>query len=76
MRLGVLGLGFMGATHIRALNGIDGVTLAAISSSDQKKLAGDLSSVSSKAQRQMRIATPEEGIGVEHCSRLQNFQSR
>ncbi len=45
MRLGVLGLGFMGATHIRALNGIDGVTLAAISSSDQKKLSGDLSSV-------------------------------
>ena len=45
MRLGVLGLGFMGATHIRALDGIEGVTLAAISSSDPKKLAGDLSSV-------------------------------
>jgi len=35
----------MGATHIRALHGIEGVTLAAISSSDPKKLAGDLSSV-------------------------------
>lgn len=35
----------MGATHIRALDGIEGVTLAAISSSDPKKLAGDLSSV-------------------------------
>ena len=35
----------MGATHIRALDGIEGVTLAAISSSDLKKLAGDLSSV-------------------------------
>jgi predicted dehydrogenase len=45
MRLGVLGLGFMGATHIRALDGIDGLTLAAISSSDPKKLAGDLSGV-------------------------------
>ncbi len=45
MRLGVLGLGFMGATHIRALDGIEGVTLAAISSSDPKKLSGDLSSV-------------------------------
>ena len=45
MRLGVLGLGFMGATHIRALDGIEGVTLAAISSSDAKKLGGDLSGV-------------------------------
>ena len=35
----------MGATHIRALDGIEGVTLAAISTSDPKKLAGDLSSV-------------------------------
>ena len=35
----------MGATHIRALDGIDGVKLAAISSSDPRKLAGDLSSV-------------------------------
>lgn len=35
----------MGATHIRALDGIEGVTLAAISSSNPQKLAGDLSSV-------------------------------
>ena len=35
----------MGATHIRALDGIEGLTLAAISSSDPQKLAGDLSSV-------------------------------
>ncbi len=35
----------MGATHIRALDGIEGVKLAAISSSDPQKLAGDLSSV-------------------------------
>ena len=45
MRLGVLGLGFMGATHIRALDGISGLTLSAISSSDPRKLEGDLSAV-------------------------------
>ena len=44
MNIGVLGLGFMGATHIRALQKIPNATLAAIASSDEKKLSGDLSS--------------------------------
>lgn len=44
MRIGVVGLGFMGATHLRALQKVKGAQLAAIASSDEKKLAGDLSS--------------------------------
>lgn len=43
MRVAVLGLGFMGATHIQALRKVSGLQLAAVSSSDEKKLNGDLS---------------------------------
>ncbi|HUK17493.1 MAG TPA: Gfo/Idh/MocA family oxidoreductase [Bryobacteraceae bacterium] len=45
MRVAVLGLGFMGSTHIEALRQIAGAELAAVYSSDEKKLAGDLRSV-------------------------------
>ncbi|SPE28627.1 Oxidoreductase domain protein [Candidatus Sulfopaludibacter sp. SbA3] len=40
-----MGLGFMGTTHVMALRGLSGVELAAVYSSDEKKLAGDLTSV-------------------------------
>jgi predicted dehydrogenase len=43
MRVAVLGLGFMGATHVQALLKIPTLTLAGVCSSDEKKLAGDLS---------------------------------
>jgi predicted dehydrogenase len=45
MRVGVIGLGFMGATHIRALKSIAGAKLTAVCSRDEKKLAGDLSAI-------------------------------
>ncbi len=45
MRLGVAGLGFMGATHLKAIRSLPGVTLSAVCSSDETKLAGDLSQV-------------------------------
>lgn len=45
MKVAVLGLGFMGSTHARAWAGIPGVELAAVMSSDQRKLSGDLSAV-------------------------------
>src|SRR4051794_32685762 len=45
MRLAVLGLGFMGSTHLKALRAIDGVTLAAVFSNDARSLTGDLSSI-------------------------------
>jgi predicted dehydrogenase len=45
MRVAVAGLGFMGSTHIRALQSIPDAELVAVCSNDEKKLAGDLSGV-------------------------------
>lgn len=45
MRIAVLGLGFMGATHARAMTGLAGLELAAVYSGDERKLSGDLSGV-------------------------------
>src|SRR5271170_1969863 len=45
MKLAVAGLGFMGCTHARALQNIPDVELAALVSSDPRKLSGDLSGV-------------------------------
>jgi len=45
MKICVLGLGFMGSTHLKALPGIANVELAAVMSGNEKKLAGDLSGI-------------------------------
>ncbi len=45
MRLAVIGLGFMGSTHLKALQNLSGVELAAVVSNDPKKLGGDLSAI-------------------------------
>ena len=45
MRIAVLGLGFMGSTHLKAMRALPGVDLAAIYSSDDLKLTGDLRSI-------------------------------
>ncbi len=45
MRIAVLGLGFMGSTHVKALRSVAGAQLAAVFSNDEKKLAGDLTAV-------------------------------
>ena len=45
MRIAVLGLGFMGSTHIKALESIPEAQLAAVYSRDASKLAGDLSGI-------------------------------
>jgi predicted dehydrogenase len=51
MRIGVVGLGFMGCTHVRAWQSVPGAELAAVASSDAAKLAGDLSGVSGNLDR-------------------------
>ena len=45
MRIAVLGLGFMGSTHLKAYKNIPSVQVAAVASSSEKKLAGDLSEI-------------------------------
>src|SRR5258708_25525420 len=45
MRLAVLGLGFMGSPPLKALRDLPGTGTAAVYSSDENKLAGDLSGI-------------------------------
>jgi predicted dehydrogenase len=45
MRIAVLGLGFMGSTHLKALAGIPRAELAAVASDDERQLSGDLTGV-------------------------------
>src|SRR5215212_3928940 len=45
MKIAVLGLGFMGSMHVRALRELPGVELAAVYSSDPRKLSGDLTAI-------------------------------
>jgi predicted dehydrogenase len=45
VKLGVIGLGFMGSTHAKAALSLPGVQLAAVCSRDEQKLSGDFSSV-------------------------------
>jgi predicted dehydrogenase len=45
MKLAILGLGFMGSTHLKALRSVTGVELAAVCSDDAKALSGDLRSI-------------------------------
>jgi len=45
MRIAVLGLGFMGSTHLKAMRGIPGLELTAVFSSNERALAGDLSAI-------------------------------
>jgi predicted dehydrogenase len=45
MKIGVLGLGFMGATHLKAWSQLPNAELAAVSDGDERRLGGDLSGV-------------------------------
>ncbi len=45
MRIGVIGLGFMGSTHLQAIANIEGAELAAVMDLDEKRLSGDLSGI-------------------------------
>jgi predicted dehydrogenase len=45
MRIAVLGLGFMGSTHLKALQSLPDVEIGALFSSDEGKLAGDLTAI-------------------------------
>lgn len=45
MRIAVIGLGFMGSTHLKAWKNVPEAQLGAVVSQDEKKLAGDLSGI-------------------------------
>src|SRR2546423_8647299 len=45
MRIAVIGLGFMGSTHVKAWSTLPGAELLAVVSADEKKLAGALSGI-------------------------------
>src|SRR5262249_34437854 len=45
MKIAVLGLGFMGSTHLKAYRNIPGVQVAAIASRNEKHREGDLSDI-------------------------------
>jgi predicted dehydrogenase len=45
MRIGVIGLGFMGSTHLQALAKVSGAQVAAVMSRNEKRLSGDLSDI-------------------------------
>jgi len=45
MKFAILGLGFMGRAHLKALRAIPGVEVGAVSSLDEKALSGDFTAV-------------------------------
>src|SRR5687768_999972 len=45
MRIAVLGLGFMGTTHLKAWRSVNDAQVVAVYSNDERKLTGDLSHI-------------------------------
>lgn len=45
MRLAVIGLGFMGSTHLKAYKNVPAAKLTAVVSNDERQLSGDLSGI-------------------------------
>ena len=52
MRIAVVGLGFMGSTHLQALRHVPEAKLVAVVSDDPRKLEGDLSGISGNLSRE------------------------
>jgi predicted dehydrogenase len=63
IRIGVLGLGFMGRTHLQALQALPDVEVAAVMSRDPKRLAGDLADVAGN------LGTSGEIFDLSKCRR-------
>jgi predicted dehydrogenase len=52
MKIGVVGLGFMGTTHLQAYPKIPNAHIAAVASSDEKKLSGNVDSAAGNLGRE------------------------
>ncbi|MEO8131633.1 MAG: Gfo/Idh/MocA family oxidoreductase [Bryobacteraceae bacterium] len=69
MRIAVVGLGFMGSMHLKALRAVPGATVAAVYSQDEKKLTGDLSSI------QGNLGGPGETFDFSAVSKYRDIPS-
>jgi predicted dehydrogenase len=69
MRIGVLGLGFMGSTHLKALRSLPHVEIGAVYSSDPAKLAGDLSAI------QGNLGGPGEQFNFAQVAKYQEIEA-
>ena len=70
MKVAVLGLGFMGTTHVKAWHRVAGAVLAAVESRDSRKLEGDFAGVagnlggaSERVDLVERSAQPQPDVG-------------
>lgn len=68
MKIGVIGLGFMGSTHLKALKNLPGVELAVVASDDERALSGDLSGI------QGNIGGPGEKLDFSGLRRYHDWQ--
>lgn len=68
MRIAVLGLGFMGSTHLQALLANPQATVAAVYSSDEKKLSGDLTAV------QGNLGGPSARLDLSQAKKFRDWQ--
>jgi len=68
VKVGVVGLGFMGSTHLQAYRNVANAQLAALCSGDEKKLAGDLSAIQGNLDR------PGEVMDFGAAARYRNYE--
>src|SRR5579872_6966932 len=69
MKFAVVGLGFMGSTHLKAMRGLPGVELAAVYSSDERKLAGDLTAI------QGNLGGPGERLDFSNVGKYREIEA-
>jgi predicted dehydrogenase len=68
MKIAVLGLGFMGSTHLKAMRNIPNAELVAVVSNDESKLAGDLSNI------QGNLGGPGEKMDFTGVARYSSYE--
>jgi predicted dehydrogenase len=67
MKVAVLGLGFMGSTHLKALRSVPAATLVAIYSNDERARSGDLSGI------QGNLGGPGERFDFSHVTKYSDI---
>jgi len=68
MRIAVLGLGFMGATHVKAWMQVPGAEVVAVASDEERRLKGDLSGV------QGNVGGPAERMDFSGMSAYRDWE--